>query len=372
MLQRIFKFTKIFVGLCWLGFTTSAGGAEIEQSYRSIRAQGMGGVSAAIADDYNTLFFNPAGLSRLTEGEFNGFLRFGAEPTLLKLRDDISAAGSEASAINDAVAKYYGQYVWGQPFSLGGVWVRPNWGVVFIPLDLEGTVSVQQGVGPSLDVKLMTNTTLALGYAREETWLPGKFSIGGTAKMIMRGSLDKTIPAVDLAASSEVVSRSDLALGLTADLDVSSLWTPDWKTDYGHAHFSLVGRNLLDMGFKTKESDGLGEPTRLGRRFDLGSVWEFPQWSFFSPQAAFDIRDMGHENWTARKGTHLGLELKWDAWGWLRGAYRVGINQGYWTAGVSLQAAWFALDLASWGEEMGTASANLENRRYMLQLNLNI
>jgi hypothetical protein len=366
-----------FIGLSLLASSSLAAGGlvfNIDQTYNSVRALGMGGAMAAVADDYNTLFYNPAGMTRLSEGEFNGFLRGGFEPSIIELLNEISKAGSDEAALNAAIAKFYSQNMYTQPLSLGGFWVRPNWGVAFIPIDMDANISVHQGLGPTLNLKTLTHTTFAMGFAQKQdwSWLPGNVSVGGTGKMILKGSVEKAVPAVDLATNPEVFTSKDLAMGATVDVDASVMWTPEWKVDAGQPHFSVVGRNLLNWGFQNVGDASLGTPSALQRRFDLGSAWEFPTFSFFSPLVVFDIRDIGHTNWNVKKGIHLGAELKWDAWGWLNGAYRLGINQGYWTAGINLQAAWFGLDIISWGEEMGTSSVGVESRRFMVQFNLNI
>ena len=44
---------------------------RIYQQYQSTRALGMGNAFTAVSDDYACLFYNPAGLARLEEGQLN-------------------------------------------------------------------------------------------------------------------------------------------------------------------------------------------------------------------------------------------------------------------------------------------------------------
>lgn len=84
-----------------------------------------------------------------------------------------------------------------------------------------------------------------------------------------------------------------------------------------------------------------------------------------------DFRDLGHPNANFRKSLHLGFEFDWTVKNWWKGAYRVGLNQGFFTAGLSAKFACFNLDLVTYGEDVGTYSTPLENRMYSTRLNLN-
>mgnify|MGYP006277235059 CR=1 FL=1 len=90
----------------------------------------------------------------------------------------------------------------------------------------------------------------------------------------------------------------------------------------------------------------------------------------FDPHVAVDIRDVGHDNWTPMKGFHAGAELFWEMYNWWKGHWSAGINQGYWTAGFGARFAWFQLDLATYGEEVGTKDVPKESRRYMVEMAL--
>ena len=48
------------------------------------------------------------------------------------------------------------------------------------------------------------------------------------------------------------------------------------------------------------------------------------------------------------------------------------MNQRYWTAGLELAMANYQLQFATYGEEVGTATANLESRRYVAKVCVSI
>ena len=51
-------------------------------------------------------------------------------------------------------------------------------------------------------------------------------------------------------------------------------------------------------------------------------------------------------------------------------SWSAGLNQRYFTAGFGVRFAWFQIDLATYGKEVGTASAPKQDRRYMFELAL--
>ena len=67
------------------------------------------------------------------------------------------------------------------------------------------------------------------------------------------------------------------------------------------------------------------------------------------------------------KTIHIGTEEKWRAL-----AARLGLNQGYFTAGVGLDIGFFDLNLATYGEELGMNAGTIEDRRYALELGFKI
>jgi hypothetical protein len=207
-----------------------------------------------------------------------------------------------------------------------------------------------------------------------------RFSWGTTLKAIYRGSYAREVLAADFGLDPKIVNIEQMNEGLTVDADVGLLYSPDytggfWKwARYTRPTFGLAVRNIVDWGymkdFNIYNKTEPGEPPRLGRRVDLGSMWELPDWWVFKSRFAFDIRDMGHENWTFRKGLHAGMEFKWRIAGWWQGGWRAGLNQGYWTAGFTGKLGLFMLDLATYGEEVGSSETKQESRRYMAKCSL--
>lgn len=355
----------------------------IHQEYTSTRALGMGNAFTAVVDDHNAIFYNPAALAYLDHSHIRMMLRAGTSLDYLDIIDDIDNAGDDPAAIENVITKNYGTHLYSRVPTLGALYARPNWGIAFIPADFSLDVAINQSIGPALGVVGYLDSTLAYSYAKETKWVrsPHKIAVGGTVKAIHRAYYNDVINAGMLAQDEDIFDVKKADEGMTVDVDLGLLYIPKFKekTFFGSVlkpSFSLVGRNLLDYGFPMQfeifNDKDPGKPPKLERRFDVGSKWHLPQFWVFDPKLAVDIRDIGHRNWTPMKGFHAGAELYWTMRRWWKGYWSVGINQGYLTAGFGARMAWFQLDLATWGEEVGTSSDPVESRRFILEMSIDI
>lgn len=357
----------------------------IHQEYTSTRALGMGNAFTAVADDHSAIFYNPATLALRKDSQLRMFLRGGTTPETLDLFDEIDKAGQQTDEVNaytDLIMSHYGDHFYFRAPTIGGMWVKPKWGIALIPVDLSLDAAVHRQLGPMLNLNMYMDTTLAVSYADKLKWLPKRHTLtwGTTIKSIHRIHVGEAVSAGQLANGSDLFDTERANEGLTIDLDIGTYWKPPVPQrgffkflKYMEPSFAIVGRNLIDYGFKQNFhfiDKNSGEPPHLQRRFDFGSRWDLPKFWVFDPKLAADIRDVGHDNFTLRKGTHVGLEFYWKLYSWWKGHWSVGLNQEYWTAGFGARFGFFQLDLATFGEEVGTDSVKVESRRYIAEMSL--
>lgn len=372
---------KILISLFLFVSTHAFAGAPdytIHQEYTSTRALGMGNAFIAVADDHSAMFYNPAALALRKDGEVHAFLRAGVDGDYQGVVDDIDQAGDDTSAVAAAIEKHYGEHLYARVPTLGAVWARPNWAIGFIPVDMSLDIGLHQFLGPSLAVTAYLDTTLAWAYAKTKK-IKGKHPIawGVTLKALHRAYYSDVLNAGTLASDEEIFDVEKSAEGMTIDADIGIMYAPPvkgWMQKHFRPTVAAVIRNVGDYGFPIQfevfNDKNPKEPPKLQRRLDVGAKFDLTKLWVFSPKLAVDIKDMGHSNWTFEKGLHAGFEAYWKMFNWWQGHWSVGINQTYWTAGFGAKLGWFQIDLASWGEEVGTSGAPRESRRYIAELSL--
>lgn len=381
-----------FFALVWStpAFSGTTGiSTAIHQHYQAPRALGMGNAFVAVANDYSALFYNPAGLARLDENDLNMSFDLAGTPSLAKFVEDIEKAqdtpGSESakqSAIAGVLERNFGNRYAVRVGAPQAIWARPGWAIGIIPMDLTMRFSVHNSVGPAVAATVYADTTVAYGYgAHVKGFEYGLLSWGITGKAVHRGYFSQNVSFIELATDPNIVSDDDLAAGYTADADLGLLWTPHIPDsglfsllEYTRPTFGLVVRNVGELGFQRSgllDNENRQKPERLYRVIDVGSRWEYPSFWIFSGRGVLDVRDILHPGFNWRKGLHAGFEFDWTMTSWWKGHYRVGISQGFWTAGLSAMFTVFNLDLVSYAEDVGTFGTPVESRIWMLRASMN-
>lgn len=392
--ECIFRLLLVLL-TCGIGtevFATEMAGVSytIHHHYVAPRALGMGDAFVAVANDYNALFYNPAGLARREDGELNLYMDLGASTNFMTAQNEIKEASGtsgtdsqKSQAMFDVLQKYYGKAFSARLTPANAIWARPGWAVGVIPADLSFEMIMHQNVGPAMNLTFFGDTTAALGYGADVRGMQiGRLSWGVTGKFVNRSYFSKTVTALELAANPNLVRKEDLAEGYTIEADLGLLFSPALPADgilswlrLARPTFGAVVRNVADSGFKNSlnliNKESLAQPEKMYRVIDLGSKWEYPSVWIFGGRGVLDVRDLMHPAWTLRKGMHIGFEFDWSVTSWWRGAYRFGLNQGFFSAGASAMFTIFNLDFVTYGEDVGTYSQPVENRMYMARLNLN-
>jgi hypothetical protein len=435
-------------------FAAESLNTKVHNQYQSLRAMGMGNAFTTVADDYTALLYNPAVLAKKKRGEIQFTLAgVGISSQTTTIMKDISDAeknatgdAAKATAISNALDQYYGKPLGGRVQALEIFWVRPNWGLALIPVDLSLDMTVNRQLGPALDLNIKKDTTLAYGYGKN---VSPTLSAGLLGKIIHRDSVEQAVAALELATNSNVLSRERFKEGITADLEFGLLWAPEFtkkiitkkstvpaddlkieikpeetkpeepkrdpqsedlaKTDSTPASadttvaekiepaketaalvvaasddvktetvnpllVSFVARNLISADFSKStliNKDATTAPSKIPRVIDIGVGYDLTTLGDLKLRLTAEAKNLLHPNTTVRKSSHAGFEVDYSPGSWFKTQFRAGINQMYFTAGLTLLLGVVEIDAVTYGEEVGTSSTNVENRVNAVKVGFN-
>jgi hypothetical protein len=371
--------TKKFLILILVLISTKAFALdEIIRHYRSPRVVGMGGV-------------------RTTTGIYEDSL-FGGNPALLAMPEDwklqILGINLEANSnfINTAskfstISSASGADTFTKIADAGlvGRNLHERFGVnmgFYTPTFFSDKTAFGFGIlaNQQLNAMLRTNTDMSVqgyldvgpGIGVAKRFLNNSLYVGASIRAIYRLAADRDIRTVEFLGGKKL-SLTDIGgqgVGLDGDLGAFykvPLELPIVKFSVG-ASINNVAASQYDFAGRTLiKKVGDVRPPQNYRSASLGVRADFESFAVLTDnKAAIEIQDIGSHGKVVSfwKRTHLGAETRLIRLISLRG----GFNQGYYTLGLGLNLPVLKIDLATYGEEIGTNAGMLEDRRYIAKI----
>jgi hypothetical protein len=335
-----------------------ASGSEIYPFFRGVRAQGMGGAGVATVDDETSLFINPAGLGRV-RGTYFALLN-----PELELNYDLNVAlgnslnfgvMQDPQGLLNLNAKYPDKHFHAKTQALP-TFVTTNFGLgAYTNYSVDTDYTAATNI---FHLDYRNDYGAMLGYCFR--LFQGRFKIGIMGKLINRVEVSKDYPGTTTGLTlSQIASE-----GTGAGWDAGTLLTGPWKW------LPTLGIAAHDIG-KTKFNLGSGYFYKTGLT---------PQPQNQSIDAAFAIfpiyTNSIRSSWTIEyrdvqnpesvdvfRRLHEGVEIDFGDVLFLRG----GMNQRYYTVGLELDFGHNQIQLATYGEEIGSGVNYREDRRFILQ-----
>lgn len=352
---------------------------EEKWTHYGLRPLAMGNAYVAVADDFNALFYNPAGLARIKEwdGELlNPMMEFSTE-TLSFMADaqelQAGSAGNTA-AVLELIEAQTGS-VQHAAFGLTPHLIFPNFGLG-IGLELATTVLFHRY--PSVDLDFGPRVIAPIVYAHN--FLEDRLSLGIGIKAVMRGGVNHEFSIQDLDAfsskkkSEEADDTEDtedqkelddfVEGGLGYGADIGLLFTPIKPME------PTIGLSIMDVGGTAYEKfnvsgEALGKPeTRLpavNMGFSMKPITT--QRSYVMVSADFHAIN---QPYSFSKKMNFGSEFGLGRILKIQG----GLHQGYLTGGMQFDVGILNLRLVTYAEELGEVAGSVADRRYALQLKL--
>lgn len=331
---------------------------EIEEFYTGVRSLGMGGTYVNIVNDETAILTNPAGLGKLRDYTFTFFdpeLHGGFNNTDIVSMENFSEATS-VQGLLDRLNVVRDRH-WHARLQMFPSFVAPNFGIGVLAKYQYNAKVDATGTTYRLDYV----NDWAVGLAYNFRMFSGIMKIGVAGRMINRSEVHKDIPAN--STGLELSALTSEGMGIAADAGVI-LTAPVAGLpalgisvrDVGNTSYDLregMFNATTDRPVDTIQSVdvALSAQPILGNRVRMTVTAEYHGVMTALVEAEED----------AIKRSHVGVEFNFADFAFVRG----GANQGYWTAGLEFATQSFQLQVASYGEEIGTPQVRVEDRRWI-------
>jgi hypothetical protein len=340
------------VALVW-GICGPALAAEYPTLFRGVRPLGMGGAFITLSDDENALLYNPAGLNdvqRAGAAILNPYVSVSKNSIGLA-SDILDLEGTDEAAVADFLNQHVGEHQHAQ------VALFPNFythnfafGVLGdAVLDLEVRNPANPEVVTDAKVDAAGLVGVAYGFWKDA------LQVGATGKYVRREGVKKIFQAADIVVDfdpfADRTKATDVAFDIGTKVNFPVLLRPS---------VALMVQNLGDLDF-----EALGV---VPQQFHMG-VALHPDFWLLSNALVLEVHDLTEEiaeDNDLYKRVHLGAEARFPK----ILAIQAGVNQGYYTAGVTLDLSILTLAAATYAEEVGTFAGQRADRRYVAQLTL--
>lgn len=345
-------------------------------THYGIRPLGMGNAFVSIADDYNALFYNPAGLARLKEwdGELlNPQLEMSKNTTDF-IKDAADLAGGSQDSVKNVLNLIEKETGKNQRVALGITphLIFPGFGFG-AGFDIDANMTFHRY--PSVDLDVGSRLILPIAFAFNT--LEDRLSLGFAIKLRARGGIDHEFSIDDLEAF--IKNNKKNTDGTTAATKQAEL------KDYVEGGSGVGGDfGLLFTPVKTMEPTFAFAVSDIGStaysKFDFnGNALGTPDPQLAAVNTGFSLKPVSigrmyvrtsieahaiNQPYSFSKKLNLGLE--WGHGEWIK--LQTGLHQGYFSAGAQLDIFLLRIALVTYAEELGTYAGSHEDRRYAAQI----
>lgn len=369
-----------FKKLLWVlsfGTTLLAGqsmASELKWTHYGLRPLAMGNAYVAVADDYNALFYNPAGLARLDSWSMEIFNpRFGVSATTLQTINDFTKLASSNSSGVDATLSVF-ETMTGKPqwINLGATphLIFPGFGLG-IGLDIGGSMVIHRST-ISADFDAGANAIIPIAFAKN--FLEDRLSIGASIKGVYKQGVEREFSLADINAFSKSEKSSsgnqlkDYFVGGTGfGVDMGLLFTP---VKIGEPTFGLSVTDIGGTPFKASSMGDLkfGAPKPREPSVNTGISFKPIKTGSYYVLTSMDVHAVNQPIHFSKK-VNFGAE-----WG-LSKVLKVqaGLHQGSLSGGFQMDLWLLVLRFVTYTEELGSVAGESKatsDRRYMAQFKL--
>ena len=345
----------ILIGIVFIFSVSLVQARQMAYFWKGVRPLGMGGAFTAIANDYNAIFYNPAGLERIPRWSFSIFnllIEYGENgQDFYDDSDDTNFDNS--SEVADMLRRHMGesQHVRAAVFPH---FVKKNYGFGVLG---QADINAEVNAGwPEVDTSAVIDIAgiggAGFGFLKDKA-----LRVGLSAKYVHREHLQQIYTADDFADPNfEDTIDNDLKEGSGIGFDLGAMYT-----------FPVFLEPTVALVIQNIGGIDLDEAGEIPQQINLGVAAHYER-GIYSINAGLDLMDItkkvNEDEDDFFRRVHLGVE----SWLWDRVALRAGLYQGYGSLGIGIDLWALKIDYANYAEEVGAHAGQRADRRHLLQL----
>jgi hypothetical protein len=355
---------------------------NIIRPFYSVRSSGMGGVRLTTGLYDDNFFGNPARMAANPEFRIqvvlpvlpavgNMEVNSGALSNISTVAsgsgDTISKLGDTAGTNNHIRTDF-------DPFSIYFATDKDSkfsFAFDLARIDIQGDIDLRQSY--EINPQFYVDETTSFAVAR--TFLTNnELAIGLNAHFAARGTTKSGFSLSNVVQGSSLSFNDLVQYGIKPiDFDLGGMYAlPFTFIDGMVLNVGASVDDLIAYDFSALKSGNTPPPAR-NRSMGVGINGEYkaPIKDFFTNTVvAVEFSDIGNNpDGNLFRTLHIGGETHFVNNTF---ALRLGINQGYLTAGLGIDLNIVNFDLATYGEEMGLTTGDLEDRRYAFRMTIQI
>lgn len=347
---------------------TFASAGELKWTHYGIRPLAMGNSFVAVADDYNALFYNPAGLARIKGWHLEIFNpKFGVSSSTLSTVKDFSKLVSSGSSTVDATLDAF-ETLTGKPqwvnFGMTPYFLYSGFGLG-LGMDFGGSMVIHRTIAADVDAGFTAIVPLSFATS----FLEDRLSVGMSLKGVFKQGVDREFSLADITAFSKKSNDSngkklkDYVIGGQGfGLDAGMLFTP---TSQGEP---TLGVSITDLGgtpLKASSANGveLGKPKPRDPSLNAGVSFKPIKSGSYYVLTSVDAHALNQPLHFSKK---LNLGAEWGLGDIFK--LQAGLHQGGFSGGLEIDAWLLVFRFATYTEQLGSVAGENEDRRYVAQL----
>ena len=396
---------KKIVSLALLGATTSLMAMYAEQAslYKDPRIMGMGGANVAVGSYSTSVFSNPAGLANIKKE--HGFvvdllsIGLGGTAKMNTFLNDINDANDDdddTAAMSDVLKEYSGEHFHTDVSAYMSVSKNSDTFAWSIGLLSAVDVNLMAHGNGSSNAELLETTSRAyggviLGAAKPYQTKYGQLDVGMSLKYISLTSYEGTLGITELTSDDENDDNSvedklrnryekktngigiDLGIVFKPNFQSTQLWHP------------AVGFSIMNIGSINMNDNYGGQPMTLNAGISISPEVRYIDnfkvaldyvdilganklriYNMKNPDGTASYTDYDSSSFI--KNLRFGMSAGLIDSTYFSSTLNLGLYQGAYTAGLSLDLTILKLNFATYQEEVGDTASSIEDRRYMTQI----